>query len=393
MKWAAPKKHLPELDGVRGIACLLVLILHCFTNNLAPGWQSLLSSYLPGLGTLLPGGVDFFFVLSGFLIGGILLDSRKASNFFQIFWIRRAARILPVYILLLCTYVAALIVRPMVNAPWMDEWLLKQPLIPLWSFATFTQNYVMAARADLGAFWMGITWSLAVEEQFYLVFPFLVYTLRKRTLLLLALASLIIAAWLRSYLWNLSGAFYMGYFPTPARVDALMFGFLVTCVVRDQIVLFYFARFRAVFDVLALFGLAMILKGSKLPVTANFTLLSAIFAYAVLRIFLAEGGWYRAMLRSPFLVHVGLISYAWYMCHQAVNGLLHGLFFQHAPAITNWKEFGVACLALMVSASLAALSTQFYEKPLRRWARRRPYLFEPDSGLPVPAQILPEHVD
>src|SRR5215217_671958 len=90
-------------DGVRGIACLLVLVMHCFTTIMARDWQMLMWSYFPGLGTILTGGVDLFFVLSGFLIGGILLDSRKAPNFFRVFWVRRAARILPVYILLLCT--------------------------------------------------------------------------------------------------------------------------------------------------------------------------------------------------------------------------------------------------------------------------------------------------
>lgn len=388
MIWAAPDKHLPELDGVRGIACLLVVIMHCFTTIMAYDWQLLMSSYVPGVGTILIGGVDFFFVLSGFLIGGILLESRKASNFFRVFWVRRAARILPVYILLLYTYVAALAIRPMIDAPWMDEWLLKQPLVPLWSYATFTQNYIMAATATPGAFWMGITWSLAVEEQFYLVFPVLVYTLRRRTLVLLALASLIVAALLRTYLWNLSGQFYMGYFPTPARVDALMFGFLVTCIVRDPNTLSYFSRYRMFFDALALVGLAAILadlSGSVLS-TTNFSVLSAIFAYAILRIFIAKDGWYRAILRNPFLIYVGFISYALYMYHQAVNGLLHGLVFQHPPAITNWKEFGVACLVVLVSASLATLSTRFYEMPLRSWARRMRYVFESDGRSPAPAQ-------
>jgi peptidoglycan/LPS O-acetylase OafA/YrhL len=388
MRWAAPDKHLPELDGVRGIACLLVVVMHCFTTIMARDWQMLMTSYFPGLGTILTGGVDLFFVLSGFLIGGILLDSRKASNFFRVFWVRRAARILPVYILLLYTYFAASAVRPMLDVPWMDEWLLKQPSIPLWSYATFTQNYVMAAMANPGAFWMGITWSLAVEEQFYLAFPLLVYILRKRTLVLLALASLVVAALLRTYLWNVSGKFYVGYFPTPARVDALMFGFLVTCVVRDPSALSFFSRYRMFFDALALVGLAVILAGAMgLDMsTLNFSVLSAVFAYAILRNFIVKDGWYRAILRTPFLVQIGFISYALYMYHQAVNGLLHGLVFQHPPAITNWKEFGVACLVVLVSASLATLSTRFYEMPLRNWARRMRYVFDVDARLPVPTR-------
>lgn len=376
---ASPREHVPELDGVRGIACLLVIALHCFIGLVTPNLYPLPPQYFGGLIAVLVGGVDFFFVLSGFLIGGILLDSRSASNFFRVFWVRRAGRILPVYVLLLCTYIAALTFNYMMNVPWIDAWLLKRPLLPLWSYATFTQNYVMAAMADTGAFWIGITWSLAVEEQFYLIFPPLVYMLRKRMLILLALTSLIFAAWLRSYLWDLSGKFYTGYFPTPARIDALMFGFLVTCVVRNPRLLSYLARYRLILDLIALASLAVILEGSRRAVTLtlSYSLLSAIFAYAILRIFLTEDGWYRAMLRSPVLVHIGLISYAWYMYHQAVNGLLHGLFFQHSPTISNWKEFQVGCLVIVLSAALAALSTRFYERPFRTWARRMRYRFDP----------------
>jgi peptidoglycan/LPS O-acetylase OafA/YrhL len=379
-------EHLPELDGVRGIACLLVLILHCLYGLLVLDFE-FVRLFFARFVVILIGGVDFFFVLSGFLIGGILLDSRKASNFFQVFWIRRAARILPVYLLLLFSYGAALSLRPMVDAPWMDEWLLKPPLLPFWSYATFTQNYFMAATHDTGAFWIGITWSLAVEEQFYIVFPLLVYALRKRMLIVLALTSLVFAAWLRNYLWVWSGQFYTGYFPTPARVDALMFGFLVTCIVRSPDILSGLTRYRAVLDTLAVLALGVILEGSlweKMTTTA-FSLMSAIFAYAILRIFLNDGGWYRAILRNPFLVQAGLISYAWYMYHQAVNGLLHGMFFQHPPRISNWKELGVACLVLLVSAALAALSTRFYERPFRLRGRRMRYVFEPNTSIAAPA--------
>jgi peptidoglycan/LPS O-acetylase OafA/YrhL len=378
MALASPREHVPELDGVRGIACLLVITLHCFVGQLTSEFYFGPPHFLSGVFVVLAGGVDFFFVLSGFLIGGILLDSRSASNFFRVFWARRAARILPVYVLLLGSYVAALSFSPLFNAPWVGAWLLHEPLMPLWSYATFTQNYLMAAAGDTGAFWIAITWSLAVEEQFYLVFPVLIYLVPKRGLVVLALASLVFAALLRTYLWSRSGTFYAGYFPTPARVDTLMFGFLSACIVRNPTAVSYLASCRTILDIAAAGALGLIFEGSQLEAlpSLRFSLLAAVFAYAIVRIFVVSGGWYRAALRNPLLVQAGLVSYAWYMYHQAINGMVHGLLFQQAPRISNAKELAAACMVLLLSGGLAALSTRYYERPFRAWGRRMRYRFD-----------------
>lgn len=373
---AVNDKHIAELDGVRGIACLFVVVHHCLIGIVSPGFSSL-APYLRHFDTLLVGGVDLFFVLSGFLIGGILLDNRSAANFFGAFWARRACRILPVYWLLLSTYVAALSLGPLFNAPWLDKWLLNDPL-PLWSYLTFTQNYVMALPpANNGALWLGITWSLAVEEQFYLLFPVLVYVLRRRTLVAIAIGCLVTAPIIRVVLWKAGGAFYSGYFPTPARMDALMFGFLVACVIRHAPSLDVARKYRIPLDVIALGIFVTILDQHIMSIapTLAFTLLSAMFAYGVLRIFIADEGPYKVGLRSWFLVNAGLISYAWYMYHQAINGLVHGLLFQSAPFVSSVGQLAASGLVLIVSACLAAISTRYFERPFRQWGRLVPYRY------------------
>ena len=382
---ASPREHVPELDGIRGIACLLVVTEHCFIGVLRPELYFGPPHVFEGIFAVLLGGVDLFFVLSGFLIGGILLDSRSASNFFRVFWTRRAARILPVYVLVLGSYVALLGLSPLFNAPWIHSWLLHEPLMPLWSYATFTQNYLMGTARDTGAFWIAITWSLAVEEQFYLVFPVLVYLIPKRGLVVLALASLVFAALLRVYLWNSTGSFYGGYFPTPARVDALMFGFLAACIVRNPRAMSYVTSCRIVLDIAAVVALGMIIDGYLLSNRSlSFSLVAAVSAYAIVRIFVVSGGWYRAVLRFPVLVQIGLISYAWYMYHQAVNGMVHGLLFQQAPQVSNAREFAAACMVVLLSAGLAALSTRYYERPFRALGRRMRYHFD---GTPLPVTV------
>src|SRR5258708_29035503 len=149
-----------------------------------------------------------------------------------------------------------------------------------------------------------------------------------------------------------------------------MFGFIVTCVVRNPAMLSGIGRFRSLLDAVAIVSMVELLEGSleRTFPSVSYTLLSAVFAYGILRIFIKNDGWYNSFLTSRILVQAGIISYAWYMYHQSLNGLLHGLIFQHRPLISNWAELGVALLVLIFSAALASLSTRFYQRPFRIWS-------------------------
>ena len=98
-----PKKHVPELDGIRGWACLSVLIAHCLTGIMNWPAHPIAMDFADRTMWLFLGGVDLFFVLSGFLIGGILIDQKGQPHYFRRFWIRRIARIFPVAYVLLAT--------------------------------------------------------------------------------------------------------------------------------------------------------------------------------------------------------------------------------------------------------------------------------------------------
>ena len=122
-------------------------------------------------------GVDLFFVISGFLITGILVEKRGSAHFFRTFYVRRALRILPLYFLLLLSYVVCAGLWNESSPTWMHQFA--HPL-PWWSYLTLTQNIAMAMRGDFGPLWLSVTWSLAVEEQFYWVMPVLVAVLSPR---------------------------------------------------------------------------------------------------------------------------------------------------------------------------------------------------------------------
>jgi peptidoglycan/LPS O-acetylase OafA/YrhL len=160
-------RRIPELDGLRGLAILLVVICHYvgdadhaglgywphhFLSALSVGWS----------------GVDLFFVLSGFLIGGILLDSRNSSQYFKTFYVRRIHRILPIYYAWIAIYV--LIVGANIYLARGRSAVTGQELrvVPVYFF--FLQNMIYSPSPFQWK-WFAVTWSLAVEEQFYLLAP------------------------------------------------------------------------------------------------------------------------------------------------------------------------------------------------------------------------------
>jgi peptidoglycan/LPS O-acetylase OafA/YrhL len=154
-----------------------VVVWHYFVG-IPGGEASAVASFFRRLFYLGWSGVDLFFVLSGFLIGGILLDNRASPRYFRTFYVRRAFRILPVYVLLLVPFWSA---RSSVGTSGsVAVATLLEGEIPAWSYGLFVQNLFMAAIGDFGAQWTGITWSLAVEEQFYLVLPLTLFLAPRR---------------------------------------------------------------------------------------------------------------------------------------------------------------------------------------------------------------------
>jgi peptidoglycan/LPS O-acetylase OafA/YrhL len=152
------QQKLPQLDGVRGLAIFLV-ILHNTSTMKLPGLEGLVA-----YGWM---GVDLFFVLSGFLITGILLDARNSLHFYRNFYARRCLRIWPLYYsLLFFMFVAIPLVHPSLASKILDS------SRPCWSYLLFLQNF-LTSSPNLAAGPLGVTWSLAVEELFCLVWaPF-----------------------------------------------------------------------------------------------------------------------------------------------------------------------------------------------------------------------------
>jgi peptidoglycan/LPS O-acetylase OafA/YrhL len=213
------KGHIGPLDGVRGIAILLVLFFHCFEKiKIYP------FSFISEIGWV---GVDLFFVLSGFLITGILVDTKGNDNYLSSFFAKRALRIFPLYYLsLLLVFITLMIPSIESYNPVFDKRHLQSSIY----YFTFTQNLYFSFNGWGVTDLLNHFWSLAVEEQFYLFWPFVIFYLNTSRVLIVCVLLIIVALITRNF--NVGSDF--SYVFTLARVDALATGSILAIVLREH---------------------------------------------------------------------------------------------------------------------------------------------------------------
>lgn len=357
-------RHVPELDGARGLAILLVLVWHYLVDQARGSW-------IARAGMLTWSGVDLFFVLSGFLLGSILIRYRGGERFYAAFYARRVCRIVPLYALLLVLYV-------LFDAGLKDPanpghaWLFGRPM-PLWTYATFTQNLAMAVTNTSGAHFLGITWSLAVEEQFYLVLPLLIAFVPLRALPWLLAALIALAPVLRV----LAAAQGLDPFVLmPARMDSLLGGVLLACLLsEDSSRRWLEARTRFLKWLLAIFLLSfaiLTLERRALGVLDH-TWLAGLYTVLVAIAVVDRSGAIPRALRARWLAGLGIVSYGVYLFHQAVSGLLHSAVFARPPRIDSTASAALTLLALAMTVALALAARRFIEAPVIAFGRQLGY--------------------
>jgi peptidoglycan/LPS O-acetylase OafA/YrhL len=360
----APGKRIPELDGVRGLAIALVVIYH-YADVATPlnGVGTTLNKliYYVALPThLMWSGVDLFFVLSGFLIGGILLDHRQSRAYYSVFYARRIFRIFPLYYLMIALLVAGVWLFP--NSP------LFRGSMPLWAFPLYAQNLLGDfTRAPV---WIGVTWSLAVEEQFYLIFPFIVRLCSKKTLLRLMGVCILGAPLLRTILVMKGWRFEQVYPLLPCRADALALGVLAALIIRSEEAKTWIQENSRLlyFSVLALFAsLPSMLKWTtyKYVGTIGYSILGVMYFLLILLLLIAPTPPLKQAFRARWLGWLGTVSYCVYLIHEPIRSGLFLLFQLGAhPRVTGLVALLVTIGALLATLAVAQVSWLFLEKPL-----------------------------
>lgn len=350
--------HMPSLDSIRGIAVLMVIFFHGFGGypwELAlDGFWGALASSLVGCGRF---GVNVFFVLSGFLITGLLIKAREHNDFFAEFYIKRFLRIVPVYLVVL----AILRIWHVIDYRFLAAALL------------FIANFSKLFGAPLNEY--GSLWSLAVEEHFYLIWPTCVRKLCERALARILIVVIIAEPVLRLIAIRVSNHIDIHY-KTPFVLDFIAYGALLSLLIR---------RHHINLDNVARITSTLLIAGATLGVLFVWlfafhkspivdALMDLPFTWGACGLLLLglqrdhkklqRTGKTDARGILPFF---GYISYGLYLINVLVYVKVSGLMIHHvAPSIRNTFGFLVfsVFLCISISTAVAYLSRRFFEGPM-----------------------------
>ncbi|HEY1743105.1 MAG TPA: acyltransferase [Granulicella sp.] len=359
--------HIDSLDGVRGVAISLVLIFHLLSSNSQTG--SSFTNFivkLRGAGWV---GVDLFFSLSGFLITGILFDTLRTNHYFKNFYARRFLRIFPLYYGVLL--VLFLIFHPIHFHQGRQFYLLFAYLqnTPLWWNGLKT---AVAYPTDH-------LWSLAVEEQFYLVWPVLIFLIRdRRKLLWTAVGLALMAPAARFFLLAHGASFQDTYKLTICRTDSLLAGAWLALIVRGRL------RDTVLRFATPVFWLSVLACGEIAWRSGNFDWggnrsinsygysIVAIASTSLVAMALRPASITARAMRARVLRFLGKYSYGIYVYHQMIGilvvWLVDGFLERHIHSKSLYHLAIMACV-LLVTIPLALLSYHFYEQPFLKLKR------------------------
>jgi peptidoglycan/LPS O-acetylase OafA/YrhL len=337
-------KRIRQLDSVRGIAVLLVLI---HNTDIYP---SLHLGFIANNGWM---GVDLFFVLSGFLITGILVDTKRMPGYFKNFYSRRCLRIWPLYFTsILFMFVAVPLLRPS------DAQSVFGPRsAPWWAFPLFLQNFLVRIPTQATGL-LGVSWSLAVEEQFYLAWPLVVQLCSESRLQRISLGVIFLSPVLRLCLLPYGIHQYSNTF---CRLDGLMAGaFLAVLVRSSRFIPSHFVK-AAWAVLLASVPLALMMEAllQRWIVFSLVALASSAFVFLAL---FSENGFFQAVLKSRFLMYTGTVSFGIYLLEKIPLDVVRAFNLENYP-------FLAFSVTTAMTFAMASLSWKLLERPFLRLKR------------------------
>lgn len=353
------------LDGVRGFAILWVLLYHLYALPSKAAWASIPGlGWFAGLGWI---GVSLFFALSGYLIIPMVADQKSRPLFFARFWCRRAFRLLPVYVLLLLSFLAATAWWP-ASSPGRER--LLEPGIPLWSYWVFLQNFLMSLRNYLGNEWLRVSWSLAVEVQFYALICLIVPLLPRAQLVrwLMALAGAVVILRFAVVLLN-SGASTSLVVLLPCRLDAFLAGGIAALWPAPPAG----GERRRQGWAVALLGLSVAAfcwfaagefgSGTRYVVPIYYLMLATGSA-ALLDLSALSSPLVKWLMESVPMIRAGKLSYFLYLFHLPVAWTIYAGFFGRMPNLESGEGLLIMLCVLVVLYGLAEASYRYLEAPL-----------------------------
>ncbi len=364
------RRHIAQLDGLRGLAIVFVMLFH-MTVVPPVGKAALLWARLCVHGGM---GVDVFFVLSGFLITGILLDALGGPHYFRNFYARRVLRIFPLYYAVLFF---SFLILPRI-APWSVPRYEQVNREAMWYWLHLS-NFAIARRGMFIHGIVDVSWSLAIEEQFYLLWPAIVWCVSAPRLRSLCISLVAVSFASRTWLTAVHVAPVAVYTLTFCRLDGLAIGALIATAVRDRSP--SGIRILMVRSLLATCPLALVfflpLHGrvaNAIDVGIGYLLVSALTGCTILAVLSLPDALPLRPLKWKALRLFGRYSYALYLFHYPISAAIRDFVLKPSrmPQVLS-SSLPSQGLFYLVAGSLslgaAVLSWHLYEKQFLRWKR------------------------
>lgn len=363
----------PQIDGLRAIAIILVISFH-YINNQLVGVPHPFAKFLYFSTSFGWAGVDLFFVLSGFLIGSILIKNQEKGDFFKTFYLRRFVRIIPNYFLLIFFFLI------IINLPLLkdDYFLSGNRVIPIWSYFLMVHNLFMASLHNMGNTAMSVTWSIGIEEQFYLLFPLFIYFIKPKFIPAFLVFVVLLANLFRLITPILPGENFSipAYVLLPCRMDAISFGILIAwmnlkldfkILNNNHLNSLYFL----IFLIVSICGYLMVKFGDIGPIRNS---LFALVFSSILVISLARpNSYFGQILGSKILVWIGRISYSLYLFHYIILGVFVVIGQNYFPDLFGLKGFIISIIAISFSVLFSWLIFKYFETPFVKFGKKFVY--------------------
>lgn len=361
-------QHIKLLDGIRGFAIIFVMLYHfsinfqhqdelmffdfVFAKVLQSGWL----------------GVDLFFVMSGFLITSILYKSTESKNYLKNFYVRRFLRIFPLYYLILFIFIFVL---PSLSASLGEDTKLIQEN-SFW-FWTYLLNWRIAYLGSFNEIQAGYMWSLAVEEQFYLIWPFIVLYFRE-SLIKICMSILLCVISLKIYLFYFAGVNATSlYVMTITHLDGLLLGASLSVLYLNSGI---DEKLKNSFKYVACFALLIIVVVSYMEGNFAFysdyvslfgvTACSVLFCYLLFTMLIKkeDGKLNKLFLSSP-IIYMGKLCYGLYLVHHPIGILVSNKIISHDSFVLFGSYMPALVISMLISFVLsiiaAHLSYHFFE--------------------------------
>jgi peptidoglycan/LPS O-acetylase OafA/YrhL len=307
-------------------------------------------------------GVDLFFVLSGFLIAGILIDNRHSSSYFKAFYARRACRIFPLYYVLVGSLFALAALIPTNNV------LLHSPL-PAWSYALFLQNFVMAASGTYGAIWLAGSWSLAIEEQFYIFLSLAVRVSSSRRVIAAIGFGLVVIAPLARFIMHRTyptGYIDINYLLSITRCDPLGVGILLALAYRHPPTWRVLERYSPVVLALSAVAVAYLFKSWQIHTEISYLVYAVFYGALIVFTLAARIKCWTAFVSTPVMRELGNMSYSTYMLHGIILRVTFWLALRTDPRADSLSDVPVLLAALAITLAASWASWHWFERKFVR---------------------------